>query len=257
MRVVTFNLRMDAAADGVNSFKNRRGFIADRLETEMADVIGFQEVTPPMLSYLRGHMPKYTVVGCGREADYRGESNPIAFISGVYELLALDQTWLSPMPYAPGSRFAVQSKCPRIVTHAILKPVRCSRPFHIYNTHLDHESSQARVAGAKRLLEKLREDQFTHPFPVALMGDFNAEPHTDEIELLTRDDFGLTDQTVGVGTTWHGWGRERGERIDYVFTRGFRMLGDAEIWSENLNGVYLSDHHAVAMKLLREDGSEC
>ncbi len=257
MRVVTYNLRTDAPSDGVNSFRNRRGFVADKLESEMADIIGFQEVRPHMLDYLRSHMPKYMVVGCGRDADYKGESNPIAFKSDAYELLGLDQSWLSPMPFAPGSRYEVQSPCPRIITHAILKPVNCSRPFHFYNTHLDHESSTARVAGAQRLLDKIKEDQFTHPFPVVITGDFNAEPQSEEILLIKNDDFGLTDQTVDIGTTWHFWGQANGEQIDYIFTRGFRPHGDVEIWTDNLNGVYLSDHYPVARELLREDGIEC
>ena len=30
--------------------------------------------------------------------------------------------------------------------------------------------------------------------------------------------------------------------------------GAAELWTQNLNGIYLSDHYPVAVELTREDG---
>ncbi|MBQ3079161.1 MAG: endonuclease/exonuclease/phosphatase family protein [Clostridia bacterium] len=253
MRIVSYNLRCDVKADGVNSFRNRRGFVMDKLESEMADVIGFQEVTPPMNEYLRSHLKGYTLVGCGRGKDYHDEHNPIAFRNDKYELIGLDVSWLSETPFAPGSRFPVQSICPRIITHAILRPIGDGEPFHVYNTHLDHESSEARVLGAKRLIGKMTDDQKTHPFPLALTGDFNAEPEAKEIMLLKEDAFGLIDQTIDMGCTWHNWGRKTDGQIDYIFTRGFVKKGEAELWKDELNGVYLSDHYPLAIEIYRED----
>ena len=254
MKLVTFNLRCESKCDGNNAFHHRRGFVIDRLETEKPDVIGFQEITPAMNEYLRTHLREYTLVGCGREANYQGEHNPVAFLSDKYELIGLDVSWLSDTPYAPGSRFEKQSLCPRIITHTILRPIGEGKPFHVYNTHLDHEFDEARVLGAKRLLEKLKEDQKTHPFPLALTGDFNAYPDSEAIRLLREDEFGLTERTEGLGTTWHDYGRGNEPQIDYIFTRGMKAEGAAELWTQNLNGIYLSDHYPIAVELTREDG---
>ena len=254
MKIATFNLRTENGRDGLNSFANRRGFILDRLEARNADIIGFQEITPGMNDFLRAHLADYTLAGCGRGADYQGEHNPVAFKKDRFELIGLDVSWLSETPFAPGSRFPTQSSCPRIITHAILRPLGEGEPFHFYNTHLDHVSSEARVKGATRLLNKIREDQTTHPFPLILTGDFNAEPDKPEIQMITADELGLFDRTDGVGTTWHDYGKSFGPRIDYIFTRGFVADGAAALWTEHLEGLYLSDHYAVEVNLRREDG---
>ena len=255
MKILTYNLRYDGNdSDGANHWSNRRGLVIDRLEKEMPDVIGFQEVTPPMNEYMRTHLRYWTLVGCGRGADYQGEHNPVAFRSDKYELIGLDVSWLSETPYVPGSRYEIQSHCPRVITHAILRPIGLGEPFHFYNTHLDHASSEARVQGAERLIEKMQADQLTHPFPLFLTGDFNATPDAPEIELLKTHPFGLTDRSEGVGTTWHNWGKSDGERIDYIFTRGFAADGKPILWNENLNGIYLSDHYPMALNISREDG---
>lgn len=252
MRIATFNIRCDVAADGINSFTNRRGFVMDRIEAHDADIIGFQEVRPEMNEYLRTHMRGYTLVGCGRGANYDGEHNPVAFKSEQYELIALDVTWLSPTPFVPGSRYAVQSSCPRIITHTILRPLdKNGQPFHFYNTHLDHVSSEARVQGAQRLLDKIAQDQTTHPFPLILTGDFNAYPDSNEMRLLSDN---LVDQTPNLGTTWHNYGKSHDEQIDYIFTKDFDIVGKPVMWTEQLDGLYLSDHYPVEVELKRQDG---
>ena len=52
MRIVTYNLRCDVKSDGVNSFSSRKGLVLDKIDRELPDVIGFQEVTPPMNLFL-------------------------------------------------------------------------------------------------------------------------------------------------------------------------------------------------------------
>ena len=71
MKLLTYNIRNESACDGVNAFHNRRGYVIDQLETEKPDIIGFQEITQPMYPYFREHLHGYTLIGCGRDADYR------------------------------------------------------------------------------------------------------------------------------------------------------------------------------------------
>lgn len=252
MRIVSYNLRCDVKIDGVNSFTNRKGLVIDTIDREAPDVIGFQEVRPEMNAFLRKKLSGYTVVGCGRGADYQDEYNPIAFRSDRYEIIGLDVTWLSETPYVPGSRFHEQSTCPRIITHAVLRPIGLGEPFHVYNTHLDHESSSARQKGAMRLIEKVEADQKTHPFPILITGDFNALPDAPEIEILKRrfDDF-----TKDIGTTFHNFGRTDGGQIDYIFADGFNADSEAVKWTDEWNRVFLSDHYPIECAVTRKDGS--
>ena len=256
MKYVTFNIRTEALCDGVNRFYFRRGLILDRIEKEQPDIIGFQELKHDMFLYMREHLDAlgYALEGCGRGADYMGEHNSIAFKTDKYELIGLDVSWLSDTPHEPGSRYEIQSVCPRIITHAILRPIGEGEPFHVYNTHLDHQEAFARVKGARRVMEKLIADQTIYPFPVILSGDFNAYPDSEETRHISEHPFGLTEITRGIGNTWHNWGKCDDPQIDYIFTRGIRATSDVVKWSEDLNGVYLSDHYPLAVELEREDG---
>lgn len=253
MRIVTYNLRCDVKGDGVNSFSNRKGFVIDKIETESPDIIGFQEVTPMMNAYLHEKLGAYTLVGCGRGMDYQDEHNPVAFRKDRYELIALDVTWLSETPYEPGTRFQTQSICPRIITHVILRPIGKGEPFHVYNTHLDHESSEARQKGAARLIQKIEEDQKTHPFPLLITGDFNALPDSREIMMISD---AHDDLTKDIGVTFHNYGRLTDGQIDYIFTTGFEPDSKPVKWTDELNGVFLSDHYPIEITVQRKDGRE-
>lgn len=251
MKFVTYNIRTEAQVDGVNRFYFRRGLILDKIEKEQPDIIGFQEMRHDMHTYMRPHLNSlgYTLIGCGRGEDYKGEHNPVAFKSDKYDLLELDVSWLSPTPEVPGSRFEKQSSCPRIITHMILKDFDEDTPFHVYNTHLDHQEAEARVKGAKRLMEKISADLAAKPLPLVLCGDFNAYPDSEEAKYIMRHPLGLNELTKGIGTTWHDWGRKSDPQIDYIFVKGFAMNGEVAKWDDNLNGVYLSDHYPLAVEI--------
>jgi len=256
MKLVTYNMRCDVPKDGVNSFSKRKGFVIDKILTEKPDVIGFQEITPPMNAYLMENLRGYTLVGCGRGKDYHDEHNPVAFRSDKYELIGLDVSWLSPTPYEPGSRFEEQSICPRIVTHAILRPIGEGEPFHVYNTHLDHASRLARELGLRQLLEKIEADAKTHPFPVMLTGDFNANPDAEEMRLIMAEDSAYDNFTHNIGTTFHDWGRRDEGQIDYIFARGMKAESAPVKWTDEMNGIYLTDHYPIEITLSRKDGGK-
>ena len=246
MKFVTFNIRMDNKADGVNSFTNRKGFILDKLENERPDIIAFQEMRPEMHVWMRRHLNAlgYTLLGCGRGADLEDEHNPVAFLSDKYEPVSLNVSWLSDTPDVPGSRFEDQSSCPRIVTHLKLKGD--FGVFNVFNTHLDHVAQYARIKGAELVLRQISAEP---ALPVIVSGDFNAYPDSEEVRLFDDPSIGLTELTKGIGTTWHDWGRKLPPQIDYIFTRGFKTDKPAVKWEDNLNGVYLSDHYPVSVEI--------
>ena len=97
IKVFTFNLRVIAEVDGINIFHNRTGRISDTIKSYEPDLIGFQEVSTVMKKWLSDDLAPlgYTVVGCGRGKDYRGEATCIAFKRDLFELIALETRWLS------------------------------------------------------------------------------------------------------------------------------------------------------------------
>ena len=247
MKIVTFNLRYDNDHDGENRWQFRKGLVLDRLEAERPDVVGFQEVLPHMADFLKNHLNGYECVGCGRDADFGGESNTIAFRRDRFELMRLETFWLSETPSLPGSRFAKQSICPRICTHIILRPLGSAALFHVYNTHLDHASSEARVLGAKAVMRHINGELDRCPAPLILTGDMNDDPESAPIAVFTGDSLHpLRCETPDFPASFHDFGAAPEEpQIDYIFSIGFRAVQPPVAWSEKPYGKYLSDHNAL------------
>lgn len=247
---MTFNLRVDAEVDGINRFPRRKGRILEVIEKHKPHVIGFQEANDAMREWLSEALSGigYTVVGCGRNTDFRGESVPVAFLSDAFDLEMTDTKWLSPTPDVPGSTFGGdQSHCPRILTSAALKP-REGREFLFLNTHLDHKGENARVLGSKFVTSYLSDKRL----PFIVTGDMNALPDSPAINIfLSSAPNGkkCIDATSGVGGTFHAFGRKSGDektKIDYVFTD---MVCDASesfaVSEPPVDGIYVSDHDPV------------
>jgi endonuclease/exonuclease/phosphatase family metal-dependent hydrolase len=124
------------------------------------------------------------------------------------------------------------------------------------------------VADLARFVNQMRPWQF----PPVVCGDFNAEPASEEIRMMT----GLTTCPVeglvfhdawsvagagGSGLTWDNRNphveaeMEPDRRIDYVFAgwpeaRGAGHVVDCRVVADQpLDGVWPSDHHAVLAEL--------
>ena len=171
--VMSFNLRCAVRADGANYFGERCPRILAMLEKEKPDIIGFQEVLPAMHRWLCEALTDYTVVGCGRDADFGGESMTVAYRSDRLSLLSLKQFWLSPTPAVPGSRFpGDQSVCPRMTAALVLALIGTPDTVTFLNTHLDHQGPTARYLGMLQNIQYLSQ----MPAPRVLVGDMNATP---------------------------------------------------------------------------------
>ncbi len=254
LKIMSFNLRVDNAGDGINSFTNRFARIIEVILRESPDIIGFQEVTDRMRARLRDHIPGYTVVGCGREKNCHGESMLIAYRTAEVEVISMENVWLSHTPTIPGSTFGGdQSSCPRMYTSLLLKHDRIARPFRFINTHLDHCGKTARMLGATQLVQMISAEH-AH---VVLTGDFNATPDAPEIQLITGAlaARGLIDCTASLGGTFHDFGRcaDSPEKIDYIFSDG--LCQDAYMVEDiPVDGQYYSDHNAVCALISLEEG---
>ena len=251
IKVCTFNLRVIAEVDGINIFHNRTGRISDTIKNESPDIIGFQETAPAMKKWLSDELSPlgYTIVGCGRGKDYRGEATCIAFKRDSFELINLETRWLSATPLVPGSRYAAdQSGCPRIYTAATLKHNDSDEIFIFLNTHLDHKGSEARKLGALDVVRYLSEKNL----PVIITGDMNAVPGTPEIDAFTAYEINgkpVIDATATLGGTFHGFGKyspEKAHKIDYIFTDLPCDISKSYIVTDTpADGLYISDHNPV------------
>ncbi len=247
LKVMSFNMRLNCAADGFNAFPNRRERILSFLNEERADIIGFQEITPEMRAWLVDSLPAYYTVGGGRNAHYDDEASLIAFRKDVFSLISCDSTMLSNTPHVFGSRYdgSDQSACPRVYTRALLKHRDIAEPFYVYNVHTDHVGKMARMLASVQLLQ----DITSHNKKFFMTGDFNATPDTPEIQAITAcGTRNIVDATANLGGTFHDFGRrENLEKIDYVFTDASIQIVNAVRVNDapSADTPYISDHYPV------------
>ena len=249
IKVVTFNIRGDFGTDGKNNFWRRKPLILKKIAEEKPDVIGFQEVHPQTAIWLRENLKGYYVVGCGRETKLDGEQMTVAFRADRFNLIEMRTFWLSETPFVPASRYEEQSDCPRSSTELVLMEYATGKVFRVLNTHLDHVGAGARKLGLRQILKYLDAVQLFPEAPVMLMGDFNAWPDGEEMQVF--DEFpGYTSAAANLGITYHGYmNTDHQECIDYIYIRGGVKRVDAYKWTDEEDGVFLSDHYPVCAVL--------
>lgn len=245
LKVMTFNIRCKNGSDGINSFDNRKKKILKAIADEFPDIIGFQEVTDVQREFLKENIcDKYTVLGCGRNSDYRGEAVSIAFKKDVFELVSFETFWLSSTPKLPGSRYegSDQSNCPRLTVHAELSAKELSAPLHFFNTHLDHIGSSAKLLGITQIIQKISEVKGGF----VLTGDFNSHPDSEVIRAINEiTDPVFKEATENISHTFHAFGNlDHDCKIDYIFTNGKPMESYA-VEDGGENGIYISDHFPI------------
>ena len=250
MKFVTFNIRTDKNQDGENSFCYRKPLVLRTIEEQNPDIICFQEVLPHVADWLRENLPGFVTVGCGRSrrALLDDEQLTVAYRADKYNLVEMNTFWMSPTPYVPGSRFEEQSPCPRVCTEVLLFERATEKLVRVVNVHLDHMGAAARRLGLKQALEHIDSHELFPDATVIMAGDFNDFP--DSIIWTAFGEHGeWVDVTADSGCTFHNYGKEHTEKIDYVYVRGNLECKKMEKWTVCENGVYLSDHYPVCVEL--------
>ncbi len=258
VRVLTWNIWWR-----YGPWERRRPAIAATLARLDADVIALQEVwsdeTTDLAAELAAELGYHHVFASSR--DMKGFGYGDALLSR-WPIVRYESTLLH------GQKENGES---RLVLFAEVDGPR--GPLPVFSTHLnwrfDHSHvRQRQVADLARFVDRMR----PWTFPPILCGDFNAEPESEEIRMLT----GLTTCPVeglvfrdawlgagggGPGYTWDNANPyavaklEPDRRIDYILVgwpeaRGAGHIVDCRIaGNEPVGGVWPSDHHAVLAEL--------
>jgi endonuclease/exonuclease/phosphatase family metal-dependent hydrolase len=162
------------------------------------------------------------------------------------------------------------------VEHALLSGPR--GPIQVYAVVMDawwFDESQARQDGVRDLLAYVHQSQ-DETIPLVVCGDFNCDPDSDEIRLITGRaaapvaglsfydawQFAAASSATGAtGATWSNANPHATQllwpdrRIDYVFSATRRRggaghpVGAALLGTTPVDGTYASDHYAVQADL--------
>jgi endonuclease/exonuclease/phosphatase family metal-dependent hydrolase len=244
-------------------WEERLEAIRSALSTVAPDVLGLQEV-------LQGE-------GVDQAADIAaGLGYHVAFGSSRTDAIRLGNAVLSRYPIVRTEMFPLPNGGTterRSLLFAELDAPFGRVPF--FTTHLNwklHEG-HVREEQIRFVVERIRGvAPIGSGFPAILVGDFNAEPDSDEIRFM-RGFTGLGGKRVyyadcfavvgqGNGTTFspatNSFAAETHEperRIDYIFVRGpdSRVRGQPlscrVCFNEQVNGVFPSDHYGVLAEI--------
>jgi endonuclease/exonuclease/phosphatase family metal-dependent hydrolase len=253
LRVLTFNLRYINSGDtGERTWTARRDQVGQVIRDAKADLIGVQEAFRSMLDDVEERVPGYQEIGVGREdGKTKGEYAAILISKDRFDVLESGTFWLSDTPDVPNSK-TWKNRVTRVCTWAKLKERSGSRVFYFYNTHMDHESQEAREKGADQILAHLGARQPAAPFVIT--GDFNATEDNPAIARIKASplhpvdvwrELNPTVPPADSGTISDFTGARTASKIDYIFVPAGTHLIDSEIIRSNIDGHYPSDHYPV------------
>lgn len=250
LRVMSYNIRLDIASDGVNRWSERRDQFIGQLRLMQPAIIGLQEVVPGQKSDLEAALPGYQFLGVARD-DGRamGEYSNLAIDREVFRVQSSGTFWLSPTPAVPSKGW--DAAYPRIATWAKLIRRSDGRRFLALNTHFDHEGRTARLESTRHILRWLDGRRIPGE-TVIVTGDLNAEPGTPPLRELTSRfrDARVASKTPAVGPegTFNAFTLVPAEsrRIDYILVDpSVRVERYAVLAWHGERGRPASDHFPV------------
>ncbi|UJH66358.1 endonuclease/exonuclease/phosphatase family protein [Allomuricauda sp. SCSIO 65647] len=252
--VMTYNIKYDNPKDSLNNWNDRKDFLISQLNFYAPDIFGTQEGLAHQLKEIDRGLNDHTFFGVGRDhGDDRGEFTAIFYNQKKIDLLKEATFWLSPTPEKPSKGW--DAALPRICTYGLFKRKKDGRQFYVFNTHFDHVGIHARIESAKLILKKIKELNVEN-LPVVVMGDFNLEPSSKGIRLISDE---LGDAHIEAGKNAHGpkgtfngfdFTKPVEKRIDYIFISNgdFEVLKSG-ILSDSFECRYPSDHFPVYAEL--------
>ena len=243
INIMTYNIRLDTEADGINMWDNRKEGVLSLIKEESVDILGIQEGLPSQIEYLSKELDGYSMIGEGRDGRNNGEYSAIYYRNKKMNLIETETFWLSETPEMPSIGW--DAAINRIVTLGIFKIKKSKKELIVYNTHFDHIGKIAREKSVGVILNHIKENDFQNR-PLIVMGDFNLSPEDLPIELLSKelnDSFKLFPVKNPVGT-FNGFDLDSKllDRIDYIFTKNIKITNYKHLSKKLPSGLWPSDH---------------
>lgn len=263
MRVMSFNIRNNRAADGKNSWENRREYLAAVVHKYAPKVLGIQEAYKAQVDFLAARLAEYKLIGVGRnDGKEEGEYAALFYDRARLQSTAHGTFWLSETPETPGSK-SWGARCTRIATWACFRKndagaadTAAATPGEIVvvNTHLDHQSAEAQVRGTALLKQRVAE--YAAERPVVVMGDFNCTAEDEACRVAERSPLPLRNARrisrklpTGPAWTYHGFSPPGETAIDHIFVSAGIEVDAFHSADDNDDGFYPSDHLPVIADL--------
>lgn len=244
MRVMSYNLRFDNPADGINQWSSRKEKVFSLIKKYQPDIIGVQEALQHQLVDIVTNNSTYAYIGVGRDdGKTAGEYSAIIYNKKRFVVLEENTFWLSETPETPGSK-NWDAAITRVATWAKLKDKKTKKVYFVLNTHFDHIGTEARLKSAQLIKSKL--NALAGNLPVIVTGDFNCEPTEAPYATMTNNEhYKLADAGKGNMEGTYCTFAVNGQpckRIDYIFFSADWTGSNYQVINDNDGQNYPSDH---------------
>lgn len=250
MRIMSFNLRFDNPEDGENSWGNRKPAVKEILNDADPDILGIQEGLPHQVEIISEWFKNYNYFGRGRAEGGSGEQVAVFYKKERFKCLDHGHFWLSDTPEIPGSK-SFGNQVVRMASWVILYDRFDDKEFLFLNTHLDHNSLNARIKGAELISSFCGKAEVKYKI---VTGDFNDLPESKAISIL-KDEAKLVDlfnNSSNQSATFHNFSEQEFSRIDYIFVSDNIKSEKIKIIKEKPFDIYPSDHYPIYADLRLE-----
>lgn len=253
LTILSYNIKYDNKGDYENNWSTRKDRLIALLKDYNPTIFGVQEGLLGQIKYIDNSFEKYRYIGVGRDdGRKKGEFCAIFYNTHLYEIDQQSTFWLSDTPGMVSVGWDASME--RICTYGLFKSKISEEKFWVFNTHFDHIGDNARKESAKLILEKIKNINKSD-LPVILMGDFNSEPNDEPIKILEKfmiDGLKISLKKLqGPTGTFNGFDvhSSMDRRIDYIFTKSFKIYSYHHIDDRLENNKHISDHLPVLVKV--------
>jgi len=254
LNVGTYNLRMDTPNDGENSWEHRKDMVNGLVRFHDFDIFGTQEGFIHQLKDIL-NAGTYEYVGVGRDdGKDQGEHSAIFYKKDRFTLLDKGNYWLSTTPEEPS--YGWDARIRRICSWAKFKDKISGKEFYFFSVHYDHQGKEARHESSKLMINKIKSIAGNSPF--FCVGDFNASPDDDPIQVIYKDGTLIDSYKVTQRPPYGSTGTFSGykidsplkTRIDYIFVSKGTTITKYGVLNDLPYGRFPSDHYPVMVNAL-------
>ncbi|RYY70491.1 MAG: endonuclease/exonuclease/phosphatase family protein [Chitinophagaceae bacterium] len=254
VNVMSFNIRLDVASDGINRWDARKDRVAGLINFYAPDFAGTQEVQHHQRQYLLDSLNGYAAIGVARDdGKTEGEYSCIFYKKDKFKVLQQSTFWLSPTP--DSISFGWKAACRRVCTYGLFQSLKTKELIWVFNTHFDHVSAEARVESAKLIVQKITALN-TKNYPVVVTGDFNSKPLEEPAQFMManmNNARSTSQQVYGNAATWNGFQFNKMPEgcIDYIFVSKNNRIGVTKFatLTDSYDMKYPSDHFPILATL--------
>lgn len=250
---ITYNIRYNNPNDGVNWWEHRKSEVSEMMNYYVPEIIGIQEGLESQVKYLDSTLVGYNYIGVGRDdGKLKGEFTAVFYKTVRYKILSTKTYWLSETPNKVSTGWDASME--RIVTFVEFLDLKTNERLYVFNCHYDHKGKIAQKKSSELLLRIIDDKKITDQ-KIIVMGDFNAEPNDEPIQILKNEliDHYNKKGVVSYGPlgTFNQFATEKliERRIDYILTKNITVKAYIHIDDRRKNNLFLSDHLPVMIKV--------